>query len=68
MTEPEAPLVDAHCHLNHERFGAEAAAVAETARAAGVVRLLVPGWNLSSSERAVALARELGRASCRERV
>lgn len=53
-------LVDAHCHLNHERFGAEAAAVAEAARAAGVVRLLVPGWNVASSERAVSLARELG--------
>ncbi|GIW20309.1 MAG: TatD family hydrolase [Chloroflexota bacterium] len=53
-------LVDAHCHLNHERFGAEAAAVAEAARAAGVVRLLVPGWNAASSERAVSLARELG--------
>ncbi len=56
----EAPLVDAHCHLNHERFGADAATVAEAARAAGVVRLLVPGWNVASSERAVALARELG--------
>jgi TatD DNase family protein len=60
VTSAELPLVDAHCHLNHERFGTEAAAVAETARAAGVVRLLVPGWNLASSERAVALARELG--------
>jgi len=60
VREAEPPLVDAHCHLNHERFGAEAAAVAETARAAGVARLLVPGWNLPSSERAVALARELG--------
>ncbi|MER3418911.1 MAG: TatD family deoxyribonuclease [Chloroflexota bacterium] len=56
----EAPLVDAHCHLNHERFGVEAEAVAEAARAVGVVRLLVPGWNLASSERAVALARQLG--------
>lgn len=56
----DVPLVDAHCHLNHERFGMEAAAVAEAARVAGVVRLLVPGWNLASSERAVALARELG--------
>lgn len=55
-----AALVDAHCHLNHERFGPEAAAVAAAARAAGVVRLLVPGWNVASSERAVALVRELG--------
>ncbi len=54
------PLVDAHCHLNHERFGAEAVAVAEAARTAGVVRLLVPGWNLASSERAIDLARRLG--------
>lgn len=54
------PLVDAHCHLNHERFGAEAVAVAEAARSVGIVRLLVPGWNLASSERAVELARRLG--------
>lgn len=49
-------LIDSHCHLNAERFAGEAASVLERARAAGVERLLVPGWNVASSERAIDLA------------
>jgi TatD DNase family protein len=49
-------LIDSHCHLNADRFAGEEAAVLERARAAGVERLLVPGWNVASSERAVELA------------
>lgn len=49
-------LVDSHGHLNAERFESDAAEVAEAARAAGVERILVPGWNLASCERALALA------------
>jgi TatD DNase family protein len=48
-------LVDSHCHLNAERFEADAEAIAEAARAAGVERILVPGWNVASSERALDL-------------
>jgi TatD DNase family protein len=48
-------LVDSHCHLNADRFAGEEAAVLERARRAGVERILVPGWNVASSERAVAL-------------
>jgi TatD DNase family protein len=48
-------LVDSHCHLNAERFQSDAAAVAAAARLAGVERILVPGWNVVSSERALAL-------------
>lgn len=48
-------LVDSHCHLNAERFAGEEAAVLDRARSAGVERILVPGWNLASSERAIAL-------------
>ena len=86
-------LVDSHCHLNAERFGGDEQAVLERARAVGVERILVPGWNVASSERALELVdrfswldasvgvhphdaakvdeagwREIGRASCRERV
>ena len=50
-------LIDSHCHLNAERFAGEEAAVLERARAAGVERILVPGWNLASSVRALDLAR-----------
>ncbi len=48
-------LVDAHCHLNADRFADDAEAAADAARSAGVERILVPGWNVSSSERALAL-------------
>lgn len=49
-------LIDSHCHLNADRFEGDEAAVLERARAAGVERILVPGWNLASCERALALA------------
>jgi TatD DNase family protein len=48
-------LVDSHAHLNAERFADDAPAIAAAARASGVQRLLVPGWNVASSERALAL-------------
>ena len=48
-------LIDSHCHVNADRFGDDAETVLEAARTAGVERLLVPGWNVASSERALAL-------------
>ncbi|HEY4227752.1 MAG TPA: TatD family hydrolase [Candidatus Limnocylindrales bacterium] len=48
-------LIDSHCHLNAERFAGDEAAVLERARAAGLERILVPGWNVASSERALEL-------------
>ena len=52
-------LVDSHCHLNADRFEADADLVAESAREAGVERIMVPGWNVASSERALALVERL---------
>jgi len=49
-------LIDSHCHLNADRFDDDLAVVLASARDAGVERMLVPGWNLRSSEAAVALA------------
>jgi TatD DNase family protein len=46
-------LVDAHGHLNADRFDDDLELVVASARAAGVERILVPGWNLRSSERAL---------------
>ena len=51
-------LVDSHCHLNADRFDADVAGVLERARNAGLERILVPGWNVHSCERAVELADE----------
>jgi TatD DNase family protein len=52
------PLVDSHCHLNADRFEADVDDVLERARAAGLERILVPGWNVRSCDRALALAGE----------
>ena len=48
-------LVDSHGHVNADRFDDDVDAVLAAARAAGVERVLVPGWNLRSSERALEL-------------
>jgi len=47
-------LIDSHCHLNADRFDRDADQVIGAARLAGVERVLVPGWNVASSERALA--------------
>jgi TatD DNase family protein len=49
-------LIDSHCHLNADRFEDDVEVVIGGARIAGVERILVPGWNVASSERALALA------------
>jgi TatD DNase family protein len=49
-------LVDSHAHLQHGRFDADREAVIERAREAGIARILVPGWDLASSEAALELA------------
>ena len=46
-------LVDSHCHLNADRFDRDLELVVGGARLAGVERILVPGWNVASSERAL---------------
>jgi TatD DNase family protein len=53
--DPGVRLIDSHCHLNADRFAGEEEAVLERARAAGLERIMVPGWNVGSSERAIEL-------------
>ncbi len=50
------PLVDTHAHLNDRRFAQDVQVVVERARDAGVVSMVVVGYDVASSERAVALA------------
>ncbi|MFL5688971.1 MAG: TatD family hydrolase [Chloroflexota bacterium] len=46
-------FVDSHCHLNADRFESDVDQVVGGARLAGLERILVPGWNVASSERAL---------------
>jgi TatD DNase family protein len=48
-------LVDSHCHLNADRFTDDVDEVLSAARAADLERILVPGWNVASSARALDL-------------
>lgn len=48
-------LVDSHGHVNADRFADDVELVLGAARLAGVERILVPGWNRASSERALGL-------------
>jgi TatD DNase family protein len=48
-------LVDSHGHVNADRFEDDVDEVLDAARHAGLERILVPGWNLRSSERALEL-------------
>lgn len=51
-----AVLIDTHCHLDMEAYGADLEVVLERAAAAGVTRIVTVGIDAASSRRAVALA------------
>lgn len=52
-------LVDSHCHLNADRFEGDVDLIVGGARLAGVERIMVPGWNVASSSRALDLVDRL---------
>src|SRR5690348_7856184 len=53
---PIPTLVDTHAHLNDRRFAADVDQVVQDALDGGVAAMVVVGFDLASSERAVALA------------
>ena len=53
-------LIDSHAHLQAKAFANDAGDVLETARSAGVERVLAPGYDLPSSGDSIKLARRLG--------
>jgi TatD DNase family protein len=58
--EARPALVDSHAHLQSREFDEDAPEVLAAARAAGLVRVLVPAWNLRSSRSGLAFARTHG--------
>lgn len=51
-----AGMADSHAHLQEAQFDVDRDAVIERAEAAGIERILVPGWDVASSEAALELA------------
>lgn len=49
-------MIDSHCHLQADAFASDRAQVLSAGRDAGVERLLVPGWEADSSDRAADMA------------
>ena len=49
-------LTDTHCHLNWNKFDSDREEVIARAKAAGLIRLLVPGLDSKSSKEAIKLA------------
>ena len=49
-------FIDSHCHLNHEDFATDLVGAIERAESVGVTRMVVVGFDVDSSERAVELA------------
>ena len=49
-------FIDSHCHLNHEHFEGDMAAALARARAAGVGKMIVVGFDVESSMAALKLA------------
>ncbi|CAN5809802.1 hypothetical protein BH23CHL8_BH23CHL8_19290 [soil metagenome] len=57
---PVARLIDSHAHLQTRVFAADGADVLATARVHGLERVLVPGFDLATSEAGLAFALEHG--------
>lgn len=51
-------LTDTHCHLDYDKFDPDREAVISRAEEAGLIRILVPGLEQTSSRAAVQLAEE----------
>jgi TatD DNase family protein len=51
-------VIDAHAHVQAEAFAGDLPAVLQRAALAGVTHILVPGWDVASSDAALTLSRE----------
>ncbi|HHV55937.1 MAG TPA: TatD family hydrolase [Firmicutes bacterium] len=58
-------LIDSHCHLNDDTFSGDSGDVLRRAAEQGVTDVVVPGYDLTSSRRAVAMLASMGRGPVR---
>lgn len=56
MIQQLPSLTDTHCHLNSPKFETDFPEVLRRAKQAGIVRILIPGMDIASSQTAVQLA------------
>lgn len=49
-------ICDSHCHLQDRKFSKDLERVISSAREKGVKNIIIPGWDLNSSEKAVEIA------------
>jgi TatD DNase family protein len=49
-------LFDTHCHLNHESFDQDLELILDKAKASEIKKIIVPGWDIASSKKAIALS------------
>ncbi len=61
---PVEGIIDSHCHLQDPKFEGEHEAVVQRAREAGVAALVVVGYDLESSRRAVEMAESFESSAC----
>ncbi len=54
------PLIDIHCHLNHDGLREDIEGAVQRARAVGVIHVVIVSYDLSSSLEAVTIAEKLG--------
>lgn len=58
MSHPISPLIDSHCHLNLSEFNEDRRQVIMGAKKNGVKKILVPGFDETSSKISIQLAKE----------
>lgn len=51
-------FIDSHCHINDDALFPKRKEIIEEARQRGVSIFIVPGWDMESSEKAIAIAHE----------
>lgn len=66
MSERTIKICDTHCHLQQKRLFGEIDTIIKNAENAGIRRIIVPGWDMESSRKAIDISSRFARvfATC----